>query len=196
MRDRWRTISALWEENKAGANRLNLLGQLNYYGKLSDQMVWWHDHGGRPVRVVYGASGAPTAALLHEEDAIVDYTLFWIACKDVQEANYLLAIVNSDALRELLEPLMPKGQFGARHVQKHLWRLRIPAFDSGNSLHVTVSWAGEVAVGGAAQQLERLSLEHPNIGVTIARRELRKWLRGSKEGRAVEEAVGILLADG
>ena len=32
MRQRWQTVSGLWEENKARANRLNLLGQLDYFG--------------------------------------------------------------------------------------------------------------------------------------------------------------------
>ncbi len=32
-----------------------------------------------------------------------------------------------------------------------------------------------------------------NLTVTIARRELRKWLRASPEGQAVEKAVGRLL---
>ena len=26
---------------------------------------------------------------------------------------------------------MPKGQFGARHLHKHLWKLPIPEFDPG-----------------------------------------------------------------
>ena len=34
------------------------------------------------------------------------------------------------------------------------------------------------------------------MGVTIVRRELRKWLRASDEGRAVEDAVGRLLGRG
>ena len=68
--------------------------------------------GDRPVRVVYSGWGTPTAAILHDDDAIVDYKLFWIACKDTQEAHYLLAIINSDALYEAVTPLMSKGQFG------------------------------------------------------------------------------------
>ena len=38
MRDRWQTISCLWDDNKTAANKLNLLGQLDYYGKLSSQL--------------------------------------------------------------------------------------------------------------------------------------------------------------
>ena len=34
------------------------------------------------------------------------------------------------------------------------------------------------------------------VGVMVVRRELRKWLRASDEGRAVEEAVGRLLGGG
>ena len=95
--------------------------------------------GDRPVRVVYSGWGTPTAAILHDDDAIVDYKLFWIACKDTQEAHYLLAIVNSDALYEAVTPLMSKGQFGPRDLQKHLWKLPIPEFDPANPLHAEVS---------------------------------------------------------
>ena len=98
MRERWRTTSGLWEKNRAKANKLNLLGQLDYYGKLSAQLAWQRNPGDRPVRVVYTSAGQPTAALLHDDDSIVDYKLFWIACKDAQEAHYLLAIINSDML--------------------------------------------------------------------------------------------------
>ena len=45
MRDRWRTVSRLWEENKASANKLNLLKQLDYYGKLSAQLDWQQNPG-------------------------------------------------------------------------------------------------------------------------------------------------------
>ena len=194
MRDRWRIVSTLWEANRAAATKMDLLEQLDYYGKLSSQLEWRCEPRDRQFRVVYGGWGAPTAALLHEDDAIVDYKLFWIACRDAREAHYLLAIINSDALYELVTPLMSKGQFGARDLQKHLWKLSIPEFDSGNSLHVRVSQAGETAVQGVAKQMAQLRQDRGEVTVTIARRELRKWLRESTEGKAVEEAVGELLA--
>ena len=62
-----------------------------------------------------------------------------------------------------------------------------------NPLHVEVSEAGEAAAAGAAKQLERLRQERNRVTVTIARRELRKWLRASDEGNAVEDVVGRLL---
>ena len=193
MRGRWQTVSDLWEENKARANRLNLLGQLDYIRKLSSQLEWMKDPGDRPVRVVYTQSGTPTATIIHDDSPVVDYKLYWIACKDKREANYLLAIINSDTLYEATKPFMPRGQYGARDLMKHLWKLPIPEFDAGNDLHVSISDAGWRAAEGAAARLSELYEERDRVTVTIARRELRAWLRGSDAGREVESLVGGLL---
>ncbi|MDE3267209.1 MAG: N-6 DNA methylase [Chloroflexota bacterium] len=197
MRERWQTVSGLWEENKAPANRLNLLGQLDYMGKLSSQLEWMKDAGERPVRVVYSSSGTPTAALVAEDRLLVDYTLFWVDCKDINEANYLLAIINSDALYEAVSGLMPKGQFGARHLQKHLWKLPIPEFAPASELHAAIVEAGAAAARKAKERLANLREQYQREGkeltVAIVRRELRAWLRTSDEGRAVESAVRKLL---
>ena len=192
MRERWRIISDLWEENKQSHNKLDLLANLDHYGKLSSQLKWQQDHNDRPIRVVYTASGEPTAALIRD-DAIVDHVLYWISCKDTQEANYLLGIINSRALYEAVASLMPKGQFGARHLHKHLWKLPIPEFDPIDSLHTAISKAGEAAAIEAAKQLTQLHEERDRLTVTIARRELRKWLRNSPEGQTVEDTVKSLL---
>ena len=194
MRDRWRFISALWEENKQPHNRLGLLENIDHYGKLSSQLDWRRNPDERQIRVVYGSSGAPTAARLHEEEAIVDFNLFWITCRNVNEANYLQAIINSAVLYRMVTSLMPKGQFGARHLQKQLWKLPIPEFDSHELLHVAISDAGQAAEKGAAEQLSQLRQERDRVTVTIARRELRKWLANSEQGRAVETLVAELLS--
>ena len=193
MRDRWQTVSRLWETHKRRVNKLSLLGRLDFHRELTSQLEWRKAPKGRPIRVVYSGWGTPTAALLHDDHAIVDYKLFWTTCKNTQEANYLLSIINSDALYEMVTPLMSKGQFGARDLQKHLWKLPIPEFDSDAPLHAAVSEAGEAAAEGAAQQLAQLRQQRDRVTVTIARRELRKWLRQAPEGQAVEDAVGRLL---
>ena len=193
MRERWQIVSRLWEENKAAANKLSLLARLDYHGELSGQLDWQWNPGARSIRVAYNQSGAPTAALIHHDDALVDYTLFWIACKDTREANYLLAIINSQTLYQAVTPLMAKGQFGARHLHKHLWKLPIPEFDPDKAAHAAIADAGEAAAAGTARELARLRADRERVTVTIARRELRKWLRSSPEGTAVEHAVERLL---
>ena len=194
MRDRWNTVSSLWEHNKTAATKLDLLGQLDYYGKLSAQLEWQTNSAGRPVRVVYTSAGEPTASILSNKASLVDYKLFWVACKSEEEAHYLLAVINSDALWEAVAPFMSKGQFGARDLQKHLWKLPIPEFDPANALHAKISVAGQTATECAALVLDQVRIERdPNPSVTIARRELRKWLRSSPEGKAVEDVVSRLL---
>ena len=106
---------------------------------------------------------------------------------------YLLAIINSDKLYDSVKTLMSKGQFGARDLQKHLWKLPIPEFDDGNPLHVRLSEAGKVAGEGATAKLEQLREERDRVTFRIARREIRKWLAASEEGREVEAAVSELL---
>ena len=194
MRERWQTISQLWEENKGARSKLSLLGNLDYLHKLSSQLAWQHDNSTRPVRLVYSEAGQPTAAIVNEDAVIVDTTCYWVSCKDTQEANYLLAVINSDALYEAVIPLMSKGQFGARHLHKQLWKLPIPEYDNSEPLHREVAEAGAAAALGAAARLAELRESRgASVSVTIARRELRAWLRAGPEGAAVEGVVGRLL---
>ena len=65
----------------------------------------------------------------------------------------------------------------------------------GKPLHVEVCEAGDAAAQGVARQLAQLRQDRTDVTVTIARREIRKWLRESTEGKAVEEAVEKLLGN-
>ena len=149
------------------------------------------------LRVAYSSSGRPTAAVVRDPDVLIDYTLFWIRCSSEDEANYLCAIINSRTLERMLEPLMPKGQFGARHVQKHLWRLPIPGFDESIEVHKEIALAGKVAAEGAVAAWEQSKAEraknNKSTGWRAARTDIREWLLVSDEGRRVEELVAELL---
>ncbi len=194
MRDRWRTVSRLWDDYKQPVNKLNLIGRLDYHREFSSQLEWRTGSGDRPVRVVYSGWGAPTSALLEDDSAIVDYKLFWVTCRHLEEANYLLAIINSEVLAEDVNKYTTPNWAGkTRDLQKKLWILPIPEFDPAEDLHVAISEAGEAAAAGAGRQLAQLRQERDRVTVTIARRELRKWLRESPEGRTVEDVVGRLL---
>ena len=196
MRERWQTISGLWDANKRPTNKLDMYGQLNYYGKLSAQLEWQRNNGDRPVRVVYTESGQPTSALVTDNNAIIDTKLYWISCRNVQEAYYLLAIINSDTLYDAATPLMNKGQFGARDLHKHLWKLPIPEFDAGNVLHASLSIAGKRVAAGAAERLAELRAERGDgLTVTIARRELREWLRSSLDWAVIELLMRRLIGN-
>ena len=72
-----------------------------------------------------------------------------------------------------------------------MWKLRLQSCWRGGDD------SGSAAAEAAARQLARLRQERgDDVSVTIARRELRKWLRASDEGRRVEAAVAELLGRG
>ena len=194
MRWRWQTISRLWEDNKATASRLNLLENLDHYRKLSSQLEWQEKPDDRPIRIVQSQGGQPTAAVLQDDNALVDEALYWITCRDMQEANYLLAIINSEALYGAVQPLRFTGQFGARNLHKQLWKLPVPEFDGGNPLHREVAEAGATAALGAVVRLAALREKRGgSVSVAVARRELRGWLWAGPQGATVEHLVQSLL---
>ena len=43
-------------------------------------------------------AGQPTAAIMVDDQVIVDYSTYWVTCRNLQEASYRLAIINSDTL--------------------------------------------------------------------------------------------------
>ena len=64
-----------------------------------------------------------------------------------------------------------------------------------SGLHRNLAQAGEAAAAGVqtSPQAKLREQRGDKLTVTIARREIRKWLRSSKEGAAVERLVGELL---
>ena len=57
-----------------------------------------------------------------------------------------------------------------------------------------MSEAGRDAAASVERELGNLRQRYPQrLTVTIARREIRKWLRESAEGKRVEGVVGVLL---
>ena len=74
-------------------------------------------------------------------------------------------------------------------------RSRATGEDIDRALEVEITQAGASAATGAADHLAALLKGRGNrLTSTITRRELRKWLRASDEGKAVETAVTRLLA--
>ena len=190
VRKRWRTIEQLWEQHKSAHNELSLLDQIDYFGKLESQMQV-HE-----ARLLYTRSGRPTAAALIDSPAIVDSSLYRIDCSGLAEACFLTAVINSPALADAVRPYMPKGQFGARDLHKHLWRLPVPAYDPASTLHRDLAAAGHQAGYQASARLQqfRRHRQAEGKGVTNAavRAELRAWLDSSAIGHRIETLVGRL----
>ena len=197
MRERWQSVSRMWDDNKSQANKLTALGRLNYNRGLSEQLAWQRNSGQRAVRILYSKAGQPTAAILTDDQAMVDYTTYWVTCRDMQEAYYLLAIINSDTLASAVNKYTtPNWAGNTRDLEKHLWKLPIPEFDRENLLHASLAMAGERVAFGAAKRLAELREERgPRLTVTVARRELRQWLRESLDWAVIERLMHLLIGN-
>ncbi|WP_428119128.1 N-6 DNA methylase [Candidatus Poriferisodalis sp.] len=192
MRERWAFLSDVWEQRRA----MTLARRLDYVHALSAQLEWRRTiDRDNAIRVIYASSGHPTAAVCDDPDVIVENSLYWMPVGTNEEAHYVCGIINSVALRELVAPLMPKGQFGVRHLHTHLWKLPIPSYDGGRTAHVELAQAAAEAAAGVERRIGS-ECQHRGVDVltvTTARRTAREWLASSAEGAAVEHAVrGVL----
>jgi SAM-dependent methyltransferase len=125
----WTRAEAVWDANK-GESRLTLLEQVDFRNKLSVQLP-------TPAhRVFYSASGQYlTAARNLDDRAVAEHKLYWGAANSKDEALYLVAILNSPALTNLLAPMQSRGEHNPRDFDKLVWRLPIPLFDPENQQH-------------------------------------------------------------
>jgi len=144
-----------------GEKREDLYEWLNYQHKLSRQ------NPNAKYKVVYLTSGTHlTACLLIDEEiavhslslrrVIIGHTLYFYQTNNVDEAYYLVAILNSQVLDSLVKPLQPKGEFGERHFTKKPLEFPIPKFDPNNPIHRRLGELGKKASEEACKILPEL----------------------------------------
>lgn len=134
LRQWWGSAEAAWAANKSESDSSALLDRIDFHGQLSSQIP------AGPHRVVYTKAGSNLAAArVLDEDAIIDFGLYWTATSSESEALYLTAILNSGALLERVKPLQTIGLFGARHFDKYVFSIPIPVFETGAADHMTLA---------------------------------------------------------
>jgi hypothetical protein len=133
----------LWRAH--GSGRVTFSQQLNHIGKLSAQA------DPTPIRVVFSKAGTlPAAAIVRNRSAIIDHKLYWTNIATLDEAGYLLAILNSEAARRRIAHLQSRGEQGARDFDKLFFTLPFPRFEPKNDLHQRLAQASTRAESVAA----------------------------------------------
>lgn len=136
-------VEQVWADRSNSG--LSFYENLDYWGKLVSQFPI------APIRVVYAGSGTlPAAAIVTNNCAVIEHSLYWYPAQSIEEALYLTAILNSDALRNSIERYQARGQWGARHFDKLLVEQPIPPFDGANHLHARLVRMARRAEGVAA----------------------------------------------
>lgn len=174
-----RAAESAWTEH--GKGRMTLAERLDYMRGLSQQVP------APSRRVVYAKAGMHVAAaVVTDSRMLVDHKLYWAAVASEAEGQYLVGILNSPSLTELVRPLMSYGK-DERDIDKHVWKLPIPAYDSGDDLHRLI------AELSAAVETEIADLDLGSGNFVSMRKVARAHLAASDNGRALDAAIVSLL---
>lgn len=179
----WRDNERVWLANRSASSKLSLSENIDYFAKLSTQFPV------APIRVVYTKAGSYlTAAIVRDQQAVIDHQLYWGVAQSDDEAYYLTALLNAPALGQIVEPYQARGAFGARHFDKYVWYPPIPQFDPTHKSHAELSKLGK----RAESFVRELSLSEATSFQRL-RAELRDQLRSSGILAQIDELVLHLL---
>ena len=201
MQRRWNNAAEMYREAHKNQAIKDLYSNLNHLNKLTSQLEYLQGAIAKKetVRIVYTESGQPTAAIIRDNRAIVDRTLYQTVCQSEDEARYILALINSNALAAATAPFMPKGLYGPRHFEKHGWKLPIPRYDPSDPLHTKLGELGATAEQECQALIAQSDIPNQPAGDTqsrAARKMLRhEWQPNSEVAQDIEAAVAELLSD-
>lgn len=180
----WRRAETVWLENRS-SRRLSLVGQIDYQRKLTQQ---FHTEG---HRVVYTKSGLYlAAAIISTPRAVIDHKLYWGSVADLDEARFLLSILNSATLTHLVRPFQGRGMHNPRDFDKYIFKLPIPVYDPAETTHLQLVSLSERAERVAAQ------VTLPAVRFEIQRRFIREALVRDGAAAEIDTIVATLLQYG
>lgn len=177
----WQHAEQLWGEHRS-SERLTLIERLNFRRGLSEQIP------APPLRVVYSKAGMHVAAaVVDNPNAIIENTLYWGTVTSEEEGLYLCAILNSPTLTQLVRPLMAYGK-DERHIDKQVWKLPIPLYDSNNEVHTQIAELGRLE----AELIAALDLNESALFVGLRRLARKALAEGPYADKLDELVVGLL----
>jgi len=149
-----------------GTPRMTLKERLDHVRGLSVQLQV------TAAKVVYTKAGTLlSAAVLDDPRVVVDTKAYWAAARDIHEARYLMAILNSGTVLTRIIPMQPRGWRDPRDFDNLVWELPIPEFDRRQALH---------------RELADAATEAERVAATVLLREGAHFMR---QRRAIRDAL-------
>jgi hypothetical protein len=114
---------------------------------------------------------------IEAEGFVADYKTFYYDTDDEEEAYYLVTVLNSPTVDELLKPMQSRGLWGPRDICKKVLEVPIPQYNSSDENHQTLSQLGEQCTQKVEHLLPQLAKSR-SIGHTrrLVKAELKKEL--------------------
>ena len=130
---------SLWEKKRTEKNKkYSLIEYLNWQQKVSNQNL------NAPYLVLYNSSAknANATVLIREEldlEFIADHKEYIFTTDRLEEAYYLTAILNADAITNQLRDFQTRGLFGFRDIHKKILDVFFPRFNSTDERHLQIA---------------------------------------------------------
>jgi Eco57I restriction-modification methylase len=138
-------VERIWTNKRQDkADKQSIYDWLDYSGKLTAQNL------NSRYLVLYNAAGTNVSATRVLRDDlklpfIVEHKLYWFACANSDEADYLAAILNDEGLNEMIKPFQSRGLMGERDIEKKVLDLPIPLFNPNKPEHNQIAELGKKA---------------------------------------------------
>ena len=181
--DWWSKAETMWNAHRKN-EQMSLVQRIDFQRGITQQFPM------PTYRVVYTKSGMYLAAAIISEPAIIEQTLYWCAASSLEEARYLEAVINSEAMTQSLRPLQSRGEYNPRHYAKDVWRLPLPIFDPDNAVHVEL---GELAK--RAEEIAKAVSLPKGKRFEALRRTVREAIAATDVGKEIERLVVAILAN-
>ncbi len=186
-------VENYWNTYKTEKNKkINSVDYVNWQNKLTVQDL------DKNHLVLYNSSAKDAnATVVNREDIdltfIIESTTYWIATNNLNEANYLTVILNSDKTNEIIKSFQAKGLFGERHVHKKILDVPFPRYAESNKTHQQLA-----ALGQSCHQLTQEFLATQNLPAHLNPRDLGRLRTQIKKHlqpqlTEIDECVGKIL---
>ncbi len=151
-----------WQTARKGRDPIALHEWLNYGGKIVQQLPK------AGLAVLYNTSGTNiSAALLEPEQShasglkpsgfIAESVTYYYYPKSQAEGLYLVAVLNSGAINEMIKEFQPEGLFGERHIHRRPFEAcHIPQYNSSDRRHVRLAALARECIRKVAKPAQTL----------------------------------------
>ena len=176
------TSQTMWELKRTERNKKHTLSKyLNWQNKLTSQNL------NVPYLVLYTASAKDAIATVvvrdeHDYEFIAESKTYWFGTNDINEAYYLTAILNSNAINLLIKDFQTRGLFGPRDIHKKILDVYFPKYNESEPLHKIIAELGFKASKSAKEYLQNLNIslyELPPSRLGKIRTEIKMHLKNT-----------------
>jgi hypothetical protein len=171
----WLAIAERTWMTKRGekADKLDIYQRLDYSRGLTSQSskakyrVLYNKDGTYLVACVLenrSSSLKADSSLIRVSGVCADDTILHFDISNLDEAMFIVAILNAPIVDSLIKPMQSRGQWGERHIQKKVLELPLPRFEPKNKKHMELVGLAKQAQAKAEKTVGKLEEKYASIG--------------------------------